>query len=57
MKSNISLGFPSVKAKETKKEIKQKTLSFIKLNQIFKKNFKKVQTETKVIMIKILICH
>ena len=41
MKSNISLGFPSVKTKETKKEMKQKTLSFIKLDQIFKKNFKK----------------
>ena len=37
MKSNISPCFPSVKTKETKKEIKTKTLSLIKLNQTFLK--------------------
>ena len=45
MKSNISLCFPSVKTKETnkKKIIRQKTLSFTKLNQTFlnNKDFKK----------------
>ena len=35
MKSNTSLYFPWVKTKETKKEIKLKALSFIKLNQTF----------------------
>ena len=38
MKSNFSPCFPSVKPKETKKEIKQKALSFIKLNQTFLNN-------------------
>ena len=44
MKPSISLAckkypcFSPVKAKETKKEIKQKTLSFIKLKQTFPNN-------------------
>ena len=51
---NISPYFPSVKIKKAKKEIKQKTLSFIKLNQTFLNNcnFKKFKLTLKVIMIK-----